>query len=91
METSYVSTYAKLCKDLNKELPQKSKSKEDGKDSKKTSSDFRKKLIVKCKKIFQGKNYDEFIKERDPDEYQLKLKKFIFACRGITIITAFIF
>ena len=77
METSYVSTYAKLCKDLNKELPQKSKSKEDGKDSKKPSSEFRTKLVLKCKKIFQGKNYDEFIKVRNPDEYQLKLKKFI--------------
>ena len=88
METSYVSTYAKLCKDLNKELPQKSKSKEDGKDSKKTSSELRKKLIAKCKKIFQGKNYDEFIKERDPDEYQLKLKKFILG--NITFITELI-
>ena len=77
METSYVSTYAKLCKDLNKELPQKSKSKEDGKDSKKTSSEFRSKLVLNCGKIFQGKNYDKFIKVRNPDEYQLKLKKFI--------------
>jgi hypothetical protein len=77
METSYVSTYAKLCKDLNKELPQKSKSKEDGKDSKKTSSEFRTKLVLKCKKIFQGINYDEYIKVTNPDEYQLKLKKFI--------------
>ena len=77
MESSYVSTYAKLCKDLNKELPQKSKSKEDGKDSKKTSSEFRSKLVLNCNKIFRGKNYDEFIKVRNPDEYQLKLKKFI--------------
>ena len=85
METSYVSTYAKLCKDLNKELPQKSNSKE---DSKKISSEFRTKLVHKCKKIFQGKNYDEFIKEINPDEYQLKLKKFILG--NITFITELI-
>ena len=88
METSYVEIYVKLCKDLNKELPQKSKSKEDGKDSKKTSSEFRVKLIHKCKLIFQGKNYNEFIKVRDPDEYQVKLEKFILG--NIIFITGLI-
>ena len=88
METSYVEIYVKLCKDLNKELPQKSKSKDDGKDSKKTSSEFRVKLIHKCKLIFQGKNYNEFIKVRDPDEYQPKLEKFILG--NIIFITGLI-
>lgn len=85
METSYVELYVQLCKDLNKELPQKSKSKE---DSKKTSSEFRLKLILKCKKIFKGKNYDEYIKVEDPDEYQSKLRKFILG--NITFITELI-
>jgi len=88
METSYVESYVKLCKDLNKELPQKSKSKEDSKDSKRTSSEFRLKLIHKCKMVFQGKNYDEFIKVKDPYEHQLKLRKFILG--NITFITELI-
>ena len=74
MEKSYAELYAKLCKYLNKMLPQKTKKSE---KSKNISTIFRDKLIGKCREVFKTKNYDEFIKEKEPKEREIKLKKFI--------------
>ena len=73
-EKAYGELYAKLCKYLNKELPQKSKKKEKAKN---TSSIFRDILINKCREILKSKNYDIYIKEEDPTERKIKIKKFI--------------
>ena len=73
LEKSYVILYAKLCKDLNKELPQKS-------ETRKTSSIFRQNLLEKCKEMlkFEGKkNFDEYVKEADEQEKNNKIKKII--------------
>lgn len=74
MEKSYAELYAKLCKYLNKALPQKSKKSE---KSKNVSSIFRDKLVDKCRKILKTKSFDKYIKEKDPIERANKLKKFI--------------
>ena len=74
MEKSYAELYAKLCKYLNKELPQKSKKSE---NSKKVSSIFRDKLVDKCRKILKTKSFDKYIREKDSIERENKLKKFI--------------
>ena len=66
LERAYVALYAKLCKELDKELPQKNAP--------------RAKLLDKCKEIFQIKKnetFDEYIKEKDPQERENKLKKFV--------------
>ena len=73
-EKSYGELYAKLCKYLNKELPQKSKKNEKAKNP---SSFFREKLIEKCREILKSTNFDKYIKEDDPIEKQIKIKKFI--------------
>ena len=73
-EKSFVTIYAKLCKDLDKELPQKF---EGGKTK---SSAMRKKLIEKCREIFRIDNNEQiegYIKVKDHDERQNKIKKFI--------------
>ena len=73
LEKSYVILYAKLCKDLNKELPQKS-------ETRKTSSIFRQNLLEKCKEMlkFEEKiNFDEYVKEADEQEKNNKIKKII--------------
>ena len=86
LERAYVALYAKLCKELDKELPQKNTPKEpketkDGeKKIPKATSIMRAKLLDKCKEIFQIKKnetFDEYIKEKDPQEREYKLKKFI--------------
>ena len=82
LERAYVELYAKLCKELDKELPQKNKPKEGKEGEKKTKSTsvMRAKLLDKCREIFQIKNnekFDEYIKEKDPIERENKLKKFI--------------
>jgi len=77
-EKAYVELYAKLCKYLNKVLPQKTnKPKKEKSKSKSTSSMFKDKLILKCKEIIKVINYDEYIKEDDPQEKIIKLKKII--------------
>ena len=81
-ERIYVKLYAKLCKDLDKDLPQKIPPKESkkGEKNKKQSSVMRYKLIDKCREIFQIKNneiLDKYIKEKDPEEREIKLKIFI--------------
>jgi len=73
-EKSYGELYAKLCKYLNRELPQKSKKNEKAKNP---SSLFREKLIEKCREILKSTNFDKYIKEDDPIEKQIKIKKFI--------------
>ena len=83
LERAYVSLYAKLCKELDKELPQKTapkEPKEGEKKQSKTTSIMRAKLLDKCKEIFQIKkneNFDQYIKEKDPQEREYKLKKFV--------------
>ena len=81
MEKSFVKLYSRLVKELDKELPQKSKRKEkDGEKKKKEYSEMRSHLIDKCRTIFQIENnekFDEYIKEKDPEERRNKLKKFI--------------
>ena len=73
LEKSYVILYAKLCKDLNKELPQKS-------ETRKTSSIFRQNLLEKCKEMLkfeEKKNFDEYVKEADEQDKNNKIKKII--------------
>ena len=85
LERAYVALYAKLCKELDKELPQKNIPKEpkepkEGDKKPKPTSIMRAKLLDKCKEIFQIKNnetFDEYIKEKDPQEREYKLKKFV--------------
>ena len=73
-EKSFAELYAQLCYYLNKELPQKAIKKE---TSRNISSIFRQKLIKKCKEIFKSENFDLYIKEEDPKEREIKIKKFI--------------
>ena len=93
-ERVYVSLYAKLCKELDKELPQKNAPKErkDGeKKIPKATSIMRAKLLDKCKEIFQIKKkeiFNEYIKEKDPQEREYKLKNFVLG--NINFITELI-
>ena len=73
-ENSYGDLYAKLCKYLNKELPQKSQKKENAKN---ISSIFREKLINKCREILKSKNYDKYIKEEDLEERKNKIRRIL--------------
>ena len=78
-EKAYVKLYSKLCKDFDKNLPQKAPKKED-KPTKKPTSMMRVKLLDKCRQIFKIENnekFDEYIKVQDPDEREIKLKKFV--------------
>ena len=75
-EKAYAELYAKLCKYLNKVLPQRT-NKPKKEKAKSTCSVFRDKLILKCKEIIKIINYDEYIKEDDPQEKIIKLKKLI--------------
>ena len=85
IELEYVQLYAKLCKDLNKELPQKTKSKEDKKN---ISSIFRTKLVEKCRNFFKEKNLDDYFKEKIIFKKESQLKKLILG--NITFITELI-
>ena len=78
-ETSYGELYAKLCKYLNKALPQKTQKNNIKKEKAKISSSiFRDKLIAKCRNVLKNKNYEQFVEgEKEPEEKNLKLKKFI--------------
>ena len=73
--------YAKLCKELDKDLPQRIENNQNnGKTNKKNPSIFRSKLLDKCREIFKIDNntkINEYIKETDPNEREIKLKKFI--------------
>ena len=81
-EKSYVSLYAKLCKDFDKKLPQKAPIKEEKKSDKpkKSNSMMRTKLLDKCREIFKIENnekFDEYIKVQDNEERNIKLKNFV--------------
>lgn len=67
---TYVNLYAKLCKDLDKDLPQKVESK----DNKPAQSLFRKSLLEKSKKIFALKNLD-LDSQGNKEEQIIRLKK----------------
>ena len=74
-EKAFVSLYAKLCKDYDKKLPQKNE-----KPGKKPTSMMRVKLLDKCREIFKIKNnekFDSYIKVKDKDEREQKLKNFV--------------
>jgi hypothetical protein len=79
-EKSFVVLYAKLCKDLDKELPQKIESQESktGKAPVKTSV-FRSKLLEKCKNIFKSdkEKIEKEVKATDPDEKEMRIKNYI--------------
>ena len=76
-EKAFVKLYAKLCKDFDKKLPQKSEPKPDAKNKngtpKKPTSIMRVKLLDKCRQIFKFEN----IKVQDPAERETKLKKVV--------------
>ena len=74
MEKAYVRLYAQLCKEFDKELPQKKTEEKIGK----STSFMRIKLLDKCREIFTNKEkINEYIKEKDPIERENKLKNFI--------------
>ena len=74
MESKYVELYAKLFKNLDKELSHKYKVKGEGK---RISSKFRSKLIEKCQKVFKGENYEKYMKVEETNQRKNKLKKLI--------------
>ena len=77
-EKAFVFLYAKLCKELDKKLPQRVEKKV--KDGKRPTSQMRSKLLDKCKEIFKIENnqkFDEYITVDDPTEREIKLKKFV--------------
>ena len=92
-EKANYKLYAKLCKDLDKRLPQKIPKKDEKNLKKRPSSMIRVKLLDKCRKYFKienNENFDEYIKEKDPEEKEIKLKKYIlgnvnFICELINI------
>lgn len=67
---TYISLYAQLCKDLDKQLPQKFESKDKGP----IQSLFRKNLLEKSKKIFSLKSLD-LDAQGEKEEQILKFKK----------------
>ncbi len=71
-EKSFVSLYAKICKDLDREMPQKSE--KDHRQSK-----MRSYLVDKCREIFKTDNskIEHLVKVTDPEEREAKLKKFL--------------
>ena len=72
LEKIYAKLYGKLCKELDKELRDHNKGKE------KTPSFFRNKLMDKCREIFKNSEIIyEYIKEKDPEEREIKFKKFV--------------
>jgi hypothetical protein len=71
-EKAFVRLYAKICKDLDKEVPQKN-----AKEVR--TSLMRGNLVEKCREIFKVDNskIDQYIKVSDPEEREAKLKKFL--------------
>ena len=82
-EKAFVFLYSRLCKDLDKELPQKSEKVAERTTSGKLAtrpSIMRSKLLEKCKEIFktdQDSKVDQYIKVSDPEEREAKMKKFL--------------
>jgi len=83
-EKAFVVLYAKICKEIDKLVPQKQPEKTTDKTTQtKTTQQpslFRGKLLERCKEIFKIENnerIDHYIKVSDPDERMAKLKKFL--------------
>ena len=89
-EKAFVPLYANLCKDLDKDLPQRTKQ---AKNKSVSTSVMRIKLVDKCKEIFSIENsvqIEEYIKAKDQDEKEFKTKNFVlgnvnFICELISI------
>lgn len=89
-EKAFVPLYANLCKDLDKDLPQRTKQ---TKSKSISTSVMRIKLVDKCKEIFSIENsiqIEEYIKAKDQDEKEFKIKNFVlgnvnFICELISI------
>ena len=80
-EKAYVKLYAKLCKEFDKKLTQRTEPKPDKNGKlKKPTSLMRVKLLDKCREIFKIENnekFDSYIKVQAPVEREIKLKKFV--------------
>ena len=79
-EKAFVFLYAKVCKELDRDLPQKTEPKEQGGKKVKVTSQMRSKLVEKCREIFKiekNETIDNYIKVSDPTEREHKMKKFI--------------
>lgn len=79
-EKAFVFLYAKVCKELDRDLPQKTEPKEQGGKKSKVTSQMRSKLVEKCREIFKiekNETIDNYIKVSDPTEREHKMKKFI--------------
>jgi len=81
-EKAFVFLYAKLCKDLDKDLPQKSEKAQADKNAKVTTvpSKMRTRLLDICKEIFKSEGntkLDQYVKVTDADEREAKLRKFL--------------
>ena len=68
-EPAYSEIYAKLTKFLNKKLPQKNEK------TKHPSSNFRIKLIDKCREFLKEKDFDKYLDEEKSEDSKNKLKK----------------
>ena len=76
-EQAFVFLYAKLCKEFDKKLPQRTE--KNNKNGKKSTSEMRVKLLDKCKGIFQiehNEKFDKYITVSDPNEREIKMKKY---------------
>lgn len=82
---SFVFLYADLCKDFNRELPQKEEKEKEGKVQ--SHSIFRKELLNKSKDIINN-NPDYILNIKDSEERFQKLKKFVLG--NINFITELI-
>ena len=89
-EKAFVPLYANLCKDLDKDLPQRTNQ---TKSKSISTSVMRIKLVDKCKEIFNIEKYiqiEEYIKAKDQNEKEFKIKNFVlgnvnFICELISI------
>ena len=81
-EKTYVFLYAKLCKELDRDLTQKKETtdKDKLKEGSKAPSLFRSYVISKSQEVFKSdadENLHSYIKETDPEERANKMKKCI--------------
>lgn len=83
-EKSYVVIYARLCKDVDRELIPKEdpnlKTSISGKKPPARTSVFRTKLLEKCKNVFKNEDQDEislYTSIKDPEERQQRQKAFL--------------
>lgn len=87
-EKFFVELYAKMCKDLDKILPQKINNET---PNKKPTSAMRSNLVEKCRQIFKIENeekFDSYVKVSDPSERDNIVKKFVLG--NVTFISALI-